>query len=368
MDNETMKEGKRVRQEGNRPAEDGQNQLFSTSCFASIDIGSHTTRLLIAGKDGAQLVPVRTERRVTRLAQNFYDGAIPEEAQRVNILALKEYVRLLEKFRVGGMACGATGVVRRAKNSDAVLDRISEETGIECKILSEETEALLSAKGVLSVMSEKPEDLLIFDVGGGSTEFVLSGPQNSIRSTSRPIGAATLTEAFFKEDPPSVEALKRAALLVENEIIAAGTQLYKKLKKNGIVNFFSEFQLIGTAGTVTTLAAMNIKMERYSAYRVNGVVLDKHWLSHTIESLALMCAAERKLIVGLEPGREDIILGGAVIVLKILSCFGHDSFVVCDAGLLEGLLIDLVEQQCAGSGGESASGLRTRLTWRLQRG
>ena len=340
----------------------------SGRCFASLDIGSHTTRLLIARKYGTQLVPVRAERRVTRLAQDFHDDVITEKAQCENLAALMEYICILEQFQVDKVACGATGVVRRAKNSGALLDTISHQTGIECKILSEETEALLSAKGVLSFLAETAKDLLIFDVGGASTEFVLTGPESSTWSTSRPIGAATLSEAHLKGDPPGAEAVKQAALSAEKEIITARERLYENLKKNGIDKFFAGFQPVGTAGTVTTLAAMNIKMQRYDAYRVNGMVLNKDWLSHTIESLAQMALADRKLIAGLEPGREDIILGGAVIVSEILSCFGHDSFVVSDAGLLEGLLIELAEKESAGAGGEGASRLRTGLTWRLQTG
>ncbi len=116
---------------------------------------------------------------------------------------MKEYISILREFRVGKIACGATGVVRRAKNSGAVLDRITAETGIECKILSEETEAFLSAKGILSVLPETGSNLLTFDIGGGSTEFLLAvrDMDTSVRSASRPIGAATLTEAYLERRP-----------------------------------------------------------------------------------------------------------------------------------------------------------------------
>jgi exopolyphosphatase/guanosine-5'-triphosphate,3'-diphosphate pyrophosphatase len=109
---------------------------------------------------------------------------------------------------------------------------------------------------------------------------------------------------------------------------------------------------------------MSIKMERYVPYRVNGLLLTKDWLSRTIESLGQMPLARRRLIAGLEPGREDIILGGAIIVSEVLSCFGQDSFIVTDAGLLEGLVIDLVEKE-SGLSGSEPPGLRTGLTWKL---
>jgi exopolyphosphatase/guanosine-5'-triphosphate,3'-diphosphate pyrophosphatase len=323
--------------------------------------------MLIARRNGTQLVPVRTERRVTRLAQDFHKAdAITEQAQHRNISAMKEYLSILREFRVGTISCGATGVVRRAKNSRAVIERVAAETGIECRVLSEETEAVLSAKGILSALPETGDNLLAFDVGGGSTEFVLMGIETAIRNASRPIGAATLTEAYLKADPPGAEAAERAALRARSEIISAKEQLYENLNETRIISF-AGLRLIGTAGTVTTLAGMYIKMKRYVPYRVNGVVLSKEWLSHTIESLGQMPVAQRRLIAGLEPGREDIILGGTVIVSEILSCFGQERFVVSDAGLLEGLLIELVEKELELPGGEAAA-LRTGLTWRLQKG
>jgi exopolyphosphatase / guanosine-5'-triphosphate,3'-diphosphate pyrophosphatase len=342
-------------------------QLGSENCFAGLDIGSHTTRMLIARKIGTQLEPVRTERRVTRLAQDFQKSdSITEKAQDRNISAIKEYVSILREFQVAKFACCATGVVRRAKNSGAVLDRIAAETGIECRILSEETEAALSAKGILSALPETESDLLTFDIGGGSTEFVLMGIQTAFRTASRPVGAATLTEAYLKADPPGTRAVEWAALSARSEIVSAKEQLYENLSKTGIMPFV-KLRLIGTAGTVTTLAGMYMKTEVYVPYRVNGVVLTKEWLSQTIESLAQMRLDQRRLIVGLEPGREDIILGGTVIVSEILSCFGQERFVATDAGLIEGLVIELVEKQSGLSGCEAA-GLRTGLTCRLQKG
>lgn len=344
-------------------------QSFSENCFAAIDIGSHTSRMLVVHKYGTELVPVRVERKVTRLARDFnHAGIISEEAQQRNISALKEYISILREFRVCKIACGATGVVRRAKNTRAVVERITAETGVECKIISEQTEAFLSAKGIVSVLPETGENLLTFDIGGGSTEFLLAvrDMDTSVRSASRPLGAATLTEAYLRGDPPGAGAVDRAALWAGNEIISAKVQLYESLNKTDIMSF-AELRLAGTAGTVTTLAAIYLNMERYVPYRVNGLVLTKDWLSRTIESLAQMPLARRRLIAGLEPGREDIILGGAVIVSEVLRCFGKDRFIAADAGLLEGLLIDLIEKDSGLYGGEAA-GLRTSLTWRLQKG
>ena len=338
----------------------------SDNCLAGVDIGSHTTRLLIAKKTGRRLVPVRSERRVTRLAEGFQrEGTITEEARQRNLEALKEYAAILLEFDVDGISCGATGVVRRAKNSEEVLERIGAETGLKCRVLSEESEAELSAKGILSAIRTGDKEPLMFDVGGGSTEFVLPAAQGCVLSTSRPIGAATFTEKFLGGDPPGIEAVNRAATEARRQIESAKTQLFESSLKTGRIVSSGELPLAGTAGTVTTLAAMNLGMKRYVPYLINGAVLSLEWISSAIGSLARMALAERRTLTGLEPGREEIILGGAVIVSQILACFGSDRVIVSDAGLLEGLVIDLAERESGLPGARLAAGPRTDLTWRL---
>ncbi|MHC1726774.1 MAG: hypothetical protein AB9866_12320 [Syntrophobacteraceae bacterium] len=339
--------------------------------FAGIDIGSHTTRMLVVRKEGNELLPMRTERRVTRLAHGFQDAhAVSEEAQERNISAMQEYAVLLRELEVEHIACGATGVVRRAQNAAAILDRVAGETGIKGMILSEETEAFLSTKGMMSVLPEPGEkNLLAFDIGGGSTEFllVLSGDSSPVWISSRPIGAATITESYLAGDPPGDESVRQAIISSREKILSAREQMYATMTDAGIIPNSLQLQLAGTAGTVSTLAAMYLEMDRYVPYRVNGVELSQEWLSGMIRLLSAMPLAGRRLIKGLEPGREEIILGGAIITSEILACFKEERFAVTDAGLLEGLLLELVEEE-AGLSVPGFPSLRTSLTWRLQKG
>ncbi len=331
--------------------------------FAAIDIGSHTTRMIVARIDGGELVPVCNERRVTRLARNFRNGELAPPAVDRTLEALSDYRSLLDRHKVGRIACGATGVARRALNSADLIPKIAGETGISISVLSEQEEAFFSAKGMLSVLPEKEGDFLFFDVGGGSTEFLLAcleedGP---VWSASIPVGAAVLTEMFLSDDPPGIEAVGKASFAVREKVKAAREQMPTKLAACGKASFQS-LKLVGTAGTVTTLAAMFLQMDEYTPYRVNGQVLSREWLSGTVAGLAQMPLFSRRLIPGLEPGREDIILGGAVIVDEIIACYEQSSFIVTDAGLLEGLLLDIVEKERG-----LARGLRTGLTWRLKK-
>ncbi len=334
--------------------------------FAAIDIGSHTTRMIIARKDGNELSPIFNIRRVTRLAQGFQDSnIISDPAQDRNISALNEFTQILRHYEVQRVACGATGVVRRAGNSQAVVRRIKEETGIGVEILSEEKEAFLSAKGMLSFLPKTQMDIVSFDIGGGSTEFLLVTAKDGkpAWSTSVPVGAAIVTERFLSADPPGKGAAAEAASRVAEKVLSAKEEMWATLSKAGIIPLSGNLQVAGTAGTVSTLAAINLKMATYVPYRINGLVLKKGWIADFVRSLAEMTLAERRLIPGLEPGREDIILGGAIIVSEILSAFGAEDLVVTDAGLLEGLLLELAENVS-----DIPQALTTDLTWRIQKG
>lgn len=333
--------------------------------FASIDIGSHTIRLLIARLEGGREIrPLCMERRITRLARDFQAGeTLKPPAIQTSIEALKEYGLFLEQFHVQSLACGATGVVRRARNACDFLPLVKKSTGICASILSEESEAFLSAKGCLSVLPRRDDRVLSFDLGGSSTEFLLADPQQSepLWSTSVFIGASTLTERYLKADPPGLSQIARAADAVR-------TSLHSTLAQAGnLLNIPHEsplpFQLVGTAGTVSTLAAMYLKMTLYEPYRVNGLVLTREWLTQTIDLLAQLPLKARRNLPGLEEGREDIILGGALIVREILQGMGCTHLTVTDGGLLEGLLLDHIERECGWP-----STLISPLTWQLKKG
>lgn len=332
--------------------------------FASIDIGSHTIRLLIAElRNHMEILPVRTERAVTRLAKNFYNGkSLAQSSMQKSIEVLRTYQELLQGYRVSSFACGATGVLRRATNSNYFIQQIQNLTGMNISLLSEESEATLSARGILSVLPHPPERIVSFDLGGSSTEFMFidSRQPEPVWSESVFIGAATITERYLTADPPREHAINAASNAIQDALAPVLTRLRVSLTESG--NFCEDLQVIGTAGTVTTLAAMYLEMDEYEPYRVNGLSLDKRWLKAIIDKLAILPIASRRGIPGLETGREDIILGGALIVWEILEGLRQNRLTATDAGLLEGLLIDLIETQC-----RIPHALHTPLTWHWQK-
>jgi exopolyphosphatase/guanosine-5'-triphosphate,3'-diphosphate pyrophosphatase len=183
---------------------------------------------------------------------------------------------------------------------------------------------------------------LAFDLGGSSTEFMLLDPSQSepLWVTSVFLGAATLTENHIGGDPPEPGSVKRAKRAAREELAPVFREVRDRLGSRAMSNL----QVVGTAGTATTLAAIRLEMEEYEPYRVNGLELSLKWLQSNLERLASLDFHARARLPGLEAGRADIILGGAAIVGETLAGLESDRLTVTDAGLLEGLLLDGVER------------------------
>ncbi len=306
--------------------------------LASIDIGSNTLRLLIAEKVAkGPITPARVERRITRLGEQFLPSKILQvRAMARSIAALREFAGLLAGHGARDYLAGATAVVREARNGAEFLRRVEEAAGISVRVLSGAEEAELALQGAASVIPSGDAPLALFDIGGGSTEVIrqAAGNNRGAESVSLPIGVLHLTETFLRDDPPGIDACNRLARHVRGVLEA----VHFSGSTEGLL-------WIGTAGTVTTLAAMYLELERYEPVRINGVVLERSWLVDLWNRLATTPMAARRGIVGLEPGREDIILAGALVTVELMDTFRFSQVTVSDAGLLEGLFLELCRAQ-----------------------
>jgi exopolyphosphatase/guanosine-5'-triphosphate,3'-diphosphate pyrophosphatase len=304
--------------------------------LASIDVGSNTIRLLIAEPAvSAPLRPIHVQRRITRLGENFLpDRILQPVAMDRSISALKEFVELMGHNGVSKYSAGATAVVREASNGSNFLNLVQSQTGLGVRLLSGSEEARMSLLGVASVISNRESAMVVFDIGGGSTELVWKGEGESseMESSSLPVGVVHLTETFLQGDPPGHEPCLQLRKYVSNVL----TQLSFR-------RGFHDTLWVGTAGTVTTLASMWYELTEYDPARINGTVLERTWLADLCARLAEMKLTERRKLTGLEPGREDIILAGALVTLEMMDIFDFSQFTVSDAGLLEGLFLDLCE-------------------------
>ncbi len=311
--------------------------------YASIDIGTNTLRLLIAEIDNKKFKAVFLKRIITRLGGDYKeDIGIAATAQERTIKALEFFAGKIKEYDVKDVEAVATSVVRRAKNREAFLKNVLERTGIDVKVISGDEEARLSLLGVLSVIKDARKKCLVVDIGGGSTEFIATDNGKMLGAWSMEMGVVHLTENYLKTDPPTGRELNA----MENEIERIIYDLRFTIYDLGFFNSQSAFRnphsevFVGTAGTITTLAAIDQGLEKYDPEKINNYILSCGAVKKIYRHLASLPLKQREEILSLEKGREDIIIPGAAIVLKAMENFGFDSMTVSDAGLLEGILLD----------------------------
>jgi exopolyphosphatase / guanosine-5'-triphosphate,3'-diphosphate pyrophosphatase len=296
--------------------------------IAAIDIGSNTLRLLIAEKIEQQFQPLFRDREIVRLGRNFYPSRmIPSQSLEKAIKVLKRFKLRSDQEGVGALIAVGTGVLREAENLSVLLDKVTRETGITIRIIPGQEEARLMAQGVLSQFPPAPGKTVIFDIGGGSTEFVFIKDNHQENRISLPLGTVRMTEKYLLNDPPNPgesDALRKYCRNI----------LRKNAPKNDRVN-----TLIGTAGTVTTLAAIAKNLIDYDPDLISGTALTKDYLSELSKKILAAPLKQRSKWAGLEPKRADIIPAGILLVLEILDHFSQKAILVSDAGLLEGLIL-----------------------------
>ncbi|ABQ26325.1 Ppx/GppA phosphatase family protein [Geotalea uraniireducens] len=296
---------------------------------AAIDLGTNTARLLIGGiGDNDSFIPVLLKRHITRLGGGFSQNAgISSEAAERSIEALRDFAGEIRLHGVNNVRAVATSAVRDAVNGNIFCERVFRETGIKLEVIDGEKEALFTLRGVLAGIDDKIGDFLVFDVGGGSTEYTLSHGESPLFTRSLPLGVVRLTEGKITCEAMT-DKVKRELDLLTGE-----------MQRLGLMHDISKVTLVGTAGTATTLAAINLKMVDYDYRKVNNHTMTLAEIEDIYADLLPLTPAERLKITGLEKGREDLIIAGILITINTMKIFGFNRIKVSDFGLLEGLLL-----------------------------
>ncbi len=246
---------------------------------------------------------------------------------------LGEFAEILTQSPCEGLMAIATEAVRRASNGAEFVARVRSECGINLQVIPGDLEAELSRAGVLSVLEPNPEHALIFDIGGGSTEFILVSHGQTVFSRSYPLGTVMLCEHHPGEVARQAH-IDRNLRALHDDLLRAGVSYPLPV---GVVP-------VGTAGTVTTLAALDMQMTSYDWRRVNNYQLDIIALESIHDLLVPLDVTEREALPGMEKGRGDLILPGLEIVMSILDFCSSQRLVVSDFGLLEGALLKVAEK------------------------
>lgn len=319
--------------------------------LAGIDIGTNTIRLLVADISDQGQRELYSGRTITRLGQDLdRTGVLSPDAQERSLAALQEFSAVIGRFPGCRTSVIGTSALRIARNATAFIDAVRERTSLELRVISGEEEARLTVLGVRRALSQAkgPEQdplrsALVIDIGGGSTELIVVREGIPAAIASLPLGAVYLTERFLGSDPPSREELNGLRREIMLQLDAWEIDL---LRAQGIRP--SSLQVLaGTAGTITTLASMDQEMTVYEPGRINGYRLPAHALHTWTDRLASMPLEKRRTIAGLESGREDIILAGAMIAADILDRCRCREVLVSDWGLREGILFDLADRRDA---------------------
>jgi len=307
--------------------------------LAGIDIGTNTLRLLVAETGPDSFHEISADRKITRLGQDLdLNGILTCEAEDRTLKALDDFAEKIRRHATLHTRAIGTSALRNASNSNAFIHAVKNRTGIDVTVVSGEEEARLTLLGVAHLFSggggpKKKQPLassVVVDIGGGSTEIIATRLGEKPASVSLPLGAVYLTEQCIRHDPPNAEELALLRRTVREKLDRHAAMI--RPDAAGI--------LIGTAGTITTLAAIDQGLVAYDPERINGSVLT----GNRIDAIIGSSLKNRRRIRGLEPGREDIILAGAVIAQEIMRRFGYASMLVSDWGLREGIVLDLYEK------------------------
>lgn len=296
--------------------------------IAAIDFGTNTARLLIADLfDNGQFEQVALNRTIVRLGGGFSreTGLAADAMQRAKT-CLHQFAETIRKHGADTVRAVATSAVRDAVNGPAFVDQMALETGIRLGVIDGLTEGRVTLTGVLAGLDQQPEQVLMFDVGGGSTEYTIARGACPLFVHSLPLGVVRLTEG--KPGPAAMaDKIGRELDSLQQQMAQAQIALSPKTL------------LVGTAGTATTLAAISLEMTEYDYRKVNNCVLEQQEIQRIYNLLLPLSPYQRLSVAGLEKGREDLIIAGSLITLLTLQRFGFSSMKVSDYGLLEGLVL-----------------------------
>ena len=296
-----------------------------------VDLGTNSTRLLVADVENGTVRELERRLEITRLGEGVDERRqlLPQAIARVrNVLV--DYRRALESLNAERTLAFATSAVRDADNGEAFLGEVEWSYGFRTQLLSGDEEALLTFRGV-SAGRSVADGTLVIDVGGGSTELIVGGSDGVAFHESLDLGSGRLTERFLKSDPPSPRELTECAGYVHsllNERVPPGVQATRG---------------IGVAGTVTTLATIDLGLEEEDPERVHGHVLKTAWVADELTRLAGEPVAKLRERRGLHPDRAPVIVAGAVVVLETLRYFGFDELEVSEHDIMQGAALAAAE-------------------------
>ena len=274
--------------------------------------------------------------QITRLGQGVdATHRLKDEAVERTLAVLAGYRQAMDEFGVGRCRLVATSAVRDAENGGDFLSAATTAVGVTAELLSGEEEGRLSYTGATADIEMNEGDDLVIDIGGGSTEIVLRR-DSSLETISLDIGCVRITERFLHSDPPTVNELQGAEARIAHELERAAKDI------PSLTRLRDPRRLLGLAGTVSTLAALELGLVDYERERIHHSVLTLSAVEHWARVLALEPTSVRGRRAAISAGREDVIVGGAMVLQMAMSRFGFDRCIVSESDILDGIAASLL--------------------------
>ena len=298
--------------------------------FAVMDIGSNTIRMLVAEKSPGGFKTLHSGQIITRLAEKAHDNdwTLLDGAMERTVDGIAKLIGDAAPFKPFNLCAAATHAVRQAANKEAFLALVQKRLGFRLHVIPWETEADLSLRGAAMVVGADAP-VVLFDIGGGSTEYICRGADGRIHAEGTDLGVVRLTETYIKHAPMAADEYARLEAYLHGVLETVA----KKLDP------VRPFTLVGTAGTVTSIAAIIHNIVPFDPERINNLVLRREAVAELLRNLGTMTIGQRGRMESLQQGREDLIIAGIGITLASMDVFGVDRLTVSDAGIREGLML-----------------------------
>ena len=302
--------------------------------IGTIDIGTNSMRLLIADYNNGKIENRKKYINTTRIGQGVdKEGYISEEALQRNINALEEFANICKVEECQAIYCMGTSALRDSKNGNIFVDRAKQKTNINVEIISGNEESNLGFMGVLEGL-DTDEQILVIDIGGGSTEFIVGDREGIKFAKSENVGALRMTEKFLAKDP-----------IDTNEFSSMSKFIYGEIKDT--IDYIKSKQikkLVGIGGTITSLSAMNQELEVYSMEKIHNSEVSIKNIKDILQNLKQMTLNDKKTLKGLQPKRADIITAGVEILNIIMENLEIEKIIVSEYDNLEGLMCHKVKK------------------------
>jgi exopolyphosphatase/guanosine-5'-triphosphate,3'-diphosphate pyrophosphatase len=298
----------------------------SSNRVASIDIGTNTILLLIAKVEGGKIHPLFEKETVVRLGEDVQkNNILLKEAMDRGLQTLAQYLKWCQEFEVQKIFAAGTSALREAKNSEDFLKLVKEKLNLSIEVISGEEEAQLSFLAVAKDLQEKEKPILVVDVGGGSTEFILGKGDRIKQWISLPIGSVRFTEQFLLPDPIQEEEWEKMEKKIQDHLV-------------NIPHSQKPLSMVAVGGTATTLASVEQGLDDFIAEKIHHFILEKEALKNQLLLYRSKTIEERKKIPGLPIARADVILAGATILFLAMEELNCPSVLISCHGVRYGLL------------------------------